>query len=128
MIKGDLSNELATKVAIRFEAVIYNFGKVNKEGEAFVESCMNKGFNVLLVTLLPERKAMAWCYKWCVPYTQLVQASSTLEIPEILHYHHVVAYFDTDERLLAEVAMRGNPQIEAMKWEQTGGFSPQPSY
>ena len=118
MRHGNLSNEIATKVAIRAEAVIYNFGQLNNEGKAFAESCVNKGFNLVLITMLPERKIRAWCYKWAVPYTYVIQADSTLEIPEILFQHRVAAYFDVDDRLLAEVSLRGNPQIEAIKWKQ----------
>jgi hypothetical protein len=118
MRSGNLDNRLAIKIGIRAEAVIFNFGALNKPGKAFAEASVAKGFNVLLVTLLEERKIQALCYKWAVPYTQCVQASSNLEIPEILLAHGVVAYADTDERLLSEISMRGNPRIEAIKWTQ----------
>lgn len=114
---GDLSSEAAPKVAVRLEAVVYNFGKVNLEGKAFLESTADKGFNVLLLTLLDFRKMMAWCYKWGIPYTQIIEADSTLEIPDLLKNHHVVAYFDTDDRLLSEVRFRCN-RTEAVQWQQ----------
>lgn len=120
MRSGDLSNELGYIVGIRYEAVLYNFGKVNQPGKAFLENLFQTSCNIYLLTLLDERKAKAWCYKWGCPYTQLIQAESLLEIPEICVANKMLAYYDTDDRVLEAVRARGNPRTEAIKWNQDG--------
>lgn len=115
---GNLSNELAHAVGVRFEHVIYNFGEVNKPGKAFCENLLQQHCNLYLVSLLPERKVRAWCYKWGVMYTNILAADSTLEIPPLCQAHHMLAYFDTDDRVLQAVRERGSPRVEARKWTQ----------
>lgn len=120
---GNLSNELAHSIGVRFEHIVYNFGKVNQPGKALCEDLLQKDCNLYFFTLLPERKVKSWCYKWGVMYTNVIKADSTLEIPELCRAHVLLAYFDTDDRLLQAVRERGNPPIDAIKWEQPLGFT-----
>lgn len=115
---GELSNELGTTLGIRFENVVYDFGKVNQPGKAFLEHLQSTNINVYLVTLLEERKAHAWCYKWGIVYQRVIQADSTLEIPDIAVANKFLVYYDTDDRILEAVSARGNPQTKAVKWQQ----------
>lgn len=119
MLNGDLSNNIGQVVAVKFEAVVYNFGKVNKPGKAYLEDLLYQGDkNILLITQMPERKVMAWCYKWAVPYSNVIQVDSVLEIPEITLAHHVSIYYDTDDRVLEQVRSRGKTRTLAIQWTQ----------
>lgn len=118
MDRGDLSNDLAPAVGVRFEHVLYNFGKVNEPGKAYVESLLRRDINLYLYTTLPDRKVRAWCYHWGVLYTRVISAESTLEIPELCRAHKLMLYVDTDDHILQAVSERGNPQIQIKKWEQ----------
>lgn len=117
---GELGTALAPCIAVRLENVVYNFGKVNQPGKAFLEDLVHKGINVYLITLNDERKMKAWCYKWHIPYTQLWQLDSVFEIPEWTVAHSLAAYYDTDDRVLEAVSSRGREQVYAQKWEQSG--------
>lgn len=121
MKHGDLSNEMAPVIGLRFENIVYNFGKVNGPGKALCEGLLSRDCNLYLFSTLPERKVASWCYKWGLGYTRIIEAAGPLEIPELCINHHLTVYYDTDERLLAEVSMRGNPQIRTIKWEQPLG-------
>lgn len=118
MRSGNLSNELAHVIGVRFENVIYNYGKVNQPGKAFCEDLLQKNCNLYFVTTLHQNKVRSWCFKWGVGYTNILVADSLLEIPELCRAHHMLAYFDTDDRLLQSVRDRGTPRIEAIKWSQ----------
>lgn len=120
---GQLSNKLAPGVGIFFEQVVYNFGKLNEPGKAFLEHLISIDCNIYLFTLLSHRKVAAWCFKWAVPYTGIIEADSILELPQLSQAHHLSVFFATDDRLLEAVRSRGNPQIEAKKWEQNEQYS-----
>lgn len=115
---GNLSNRSARGVGIRFEHVLYDHGKVNQPGRAFIESLVAQGLNIYLLTLNDERKSKAWCVRHNIAYTYLFQCDSTLEIAEVAQEHGLLAYYDTDDRVLEAVASRGREQIHAQKWQQ----------
>lgn len=119
---GELSNYTAPAVGVRFEWIIYNAGKLNQPGKAFMESLMSKEVNAYIFTMLGERKAMAFCYKWHVPYSTIFGCESTLEIAELCVAHKMLVYYDTDDRLLELVAGRGTVQTSTIKWEQPVGY------
>jgi hypothetical protein len=120
MLGGDLSKIKAPVVGIRFEHILYNFGKPNQPGRAFVEDLMfNRECNVYLFTCLPERKAKAWCLKWNVPYTEVFGAETVYELVDLAVAHELMAYYDTDDRVLEAVSSRGKQQTATTKWEQT---------
>ena len=118
MEKGNLSNTLARPVGVRFEAVVYNFGKVNPPGKALCERLLTQDCNLYLYSSLFERKVKAVCYKWSIPYSRVYGDLSPLEIPELVWAHKLVLYIDTDDRLLQGISERGNPQVETKKWTQ----------
>lgn len=118
MRTGNLSNEVAKGVGIRFENVLYDFGKANQPGKAFVENLVTKGLNIYLLTLNDERKSKAWCWRHAVAYTQLFQCESTMEIADVVQAHGLLAYYDTDDRVLEAVASRGKQQVYTQKWQQ----------
>lgn len=115
---GNLSNETARGVGVRFEHVLYDFGKVNPPGRAFIEKLVAQGLNIYLLTLNDERKSKAWCVRHNIAYTHLFQCESTLEIAEVAQEHGLLAYYDTDDRVLEAVASRGKEQVYAQKWQQ----------
>lgn len=119
MRAGDLSANAAPAVGVRFENVLYNFGKVNTPGKAFVEDLLQKDVNIFLLTLMDERKVRAWCYKWNIPYTQVFQAESKFELIDIAIAHKLVVLYDTDERVLEMASARGKHQMATVRWEQT---------
>lgn len=117
---GDLTSQLAPAVGVIFEEIVRDFttGKPNPPGKAFLESLVNKNFNIYLLTLMDERKTRAFCFKWAIPYTNVIQCDSVLEVPEVCWAHHLSVFYSTNERLLESVRSRGNPRCEAKKWEQ----------
>lgn len=116
---GTLSNQVAPGVGVRFEHCVYNYGKINQPGRAFLDKLLNIDCNIYLITMLGERKVKSICYKWGLPYTYVLQADSTLEISELCRAHHLQIYYDTDDRVLEAVSARGNPKTEAQKWIQS---------
>jgi hypothetical protein len=118
MRAGNLSSETAGGIGIRFEHVLYDFGKVNQPGRAFAENMVVKGLNIFLFTLNDERKSKAWCLKHNIPYTYLFECDSVLEIAEIVQAHGLLAFYDTDDRALEAITSRGRQRVHAQKWQQ----------
>ena len=124
---GDLDNSIAPAVAFRFENVIYLYGQIDQGARAALEYNMfQRDCNVYILTLMSQRKVMAKCLKWAVPYTRVIQVDSALEIPEICKVHRILEYYDRDEKILENVGTTGF-QTKATKWTSPGDFSPNSS-
>lgn len=114
---GDLSNEVAPAVGIRFEHVIRTGdGKLNRSAKAFLETLLRMDSNVYIITTGPERKAMSFLFKWAVPYTRVIEAESLIEIPLICNEHALLTYYDVDNDILQNVRARGKERTKAALW------------
>lgn len=117
MRHGDLSNELAPAIGIRFEGVIKTEeGKLNKAAKAFLSSRSLQDINTYIITTGARRSALAFCVKWHIPYTDIIQADSTLEVPDIVREHDMIQYWDTDNLILQNVNSRGSGRVEVKQW------------
>ena len=125
MKHGDISAASAPIVGVRFEAIVRNFtnNTPNQKGVAYLESLLNLDCSILLLTLMDRRKALAFCYKWNVPYQKLVQIDSVLEIPQLLQAHKAQIYWDTNSKVIENVRSSGPIQINAKLWEESLGHS-----
>lgn len=127
MRAGDLDNTAAPAVGFRFEEVVYLYGKIDAGARAQLEyNLFTRDYNVYLISLLPERKVAAKCFKWNVPYTRVIHVDSLLEIPEVCKAHRMLEYFDRDEKVLENVGMTGF-QTKGTKWTSPEDFSPSSS-
>lgn len=100
---GDLSNELAPYVGIRFERVIKTEeGLLNRAAKAYIEKILRTDVNLVVITN-DRRKALAFLTKWHVPYTQVVQADSRFEIPRICAEWNLISYFDVEPDAIQDV-------------------------
>lgn len=120
MRQGDLSQDLAPAVGFRFERLIRTEqGKLNKAVKGFIQNVLGRlDSNVYIITTEDERKAIAFCVKWGVPYTRVIQADSLLEIPDICIENHLVSYYDYDTHVLQNVRARGKERTDAIQWTQ----------
>lgn len=118
MRAGDISNEVAPAVGIRFERVIRTEeGKLNRAAKAWIQAIIGElDCNVYIITTADERKARSFLYKWNVPYTRVIEAVSTLEIPDITRENELLTYHDIDLDILQNVRARGAKQTEAKQW------------
>lgn len=116
---GDLSNEIAPAIAMRFERVIKTEeGKLNKAAKAYLQTIHRIDVNVYIITTGPERKAIAFLMKWGVPYFRVIECTSTLEIADVCREMDVLTYYDYDVELLNNINSRGHGKIEAKQWTQ----------
>lgn len=114
---GDLSNEVAPTLAIRFERVLRTEeGKLNRSAKAYLQSLRNIDINVVIITTKDSRKAAAFCYKWGIPYQRIVECDSTLEIPQVCREMDVLTYYDFDIEILQNVNSRGHGKIDVREW------------
>lgn len=117
---GDLSNELAPIVGMRFEGVVKTGGgKLNRAAKAFAQNLvMNAGYNIYIITTGNHRKALMFCVKWGFPWTQVLEADSVLEIPDICIENELRSYYDVDDQVLSNVRGRGKERVQAEQWTQ----------
>lgn len=114
---GNLSNELAATVGIRFERLVKTEeGKLNKDLKGYLQAVMKLDINVYVITTGAPRKAMAFMTKWQVPYNQVVAADSTLEIPDIVRENDMVSYYDVDTHIVQNINSRGNVKTKGVLW------------
>lgn len=117
MLNGDIGNELAPSVGCRFERVIRTEeGKLNRSAKAYLETIGRTISNVYLITTGDRRKCMAFCIKWAVPYFQVIECQSTLEIADVVREHDMLYYYDMDVPVLQNVNSRGAGKVEAKLW------------
>lgn len=117
MRHGNISNELAPSVGMRFERVIKTEeGKLNRAAKAFLSSKALADINTYIITTGEYRKALAFCVKWHIPYTAIIKADSTLEVPDIVREHDMVQYWDTDINILQNVNSRGSGKVDVNQW------------
>lgn len=108
MLRGDLTNEPAPGVGIRFERVVKTEeGKLNNSVKSHLQYIVrNVDANIYIITTENSRKAAAFCVKWGVPYRQIVEAVSDLEIPDICNHMELLQYYDLDQRVVQNVNSR----------------------
>ena len=121
---GDLDNHNAPVIGFRFENVVYLSGSIDRGARAQLEQSMfTRDCNVYIITTMSQRKVQALCFKWAVPYTQVIQADSVLEIPELCRVHRMLEYYDRDAKVLENVGVTGF-QTKAIKWTSSEDVSP----
>lgn len=115
---GDLSNEVAPTIGMRFERVLRTEeGRLNRSAKAYLESLSRGlGVNVCILTTGDHRKARAFCYKWSIPYNEIVECESTLEIPDVCREKDLLTYYDYDVHILQNVNSRGYGKVDAKQW------------
>lgn len=116
---GDLSNELAATVGMRFERVIKTEeGKLNRSAKAYLQSINRLDVNVVIITTGPVRLAASFCLKWGVPYFRIIPAESPLEVPDIVREMDMINYYDIDRDILQNVNSRGGGKVQVKQWTQ----------
>lgn len=118
MRNGDLSNEIAPSMGLRFEGCIKTAeGKLNKTAKAYLGQLgRNVDVNIIVITTGDRRKALSFLVKWTVPYTRVVQADSLLEIPDIVRENDMIEYWDMDREIVQNVNSRGSGKINSKLW------------
>lgn len=112
---GDLSNEPARGIGFRFEGVLKAEQKLNKAAKAYLESVGSLNVNRIIITLEEARKAMAFCYKWSIPYYKVIQVESEFEIVEVCNEHKLLYYYDADRSVVENVNIRSRG-VKAVQW------------
>lgn len=113
---GDLSNEVAPGVGMRFERCIKTVeGRLNRSAKAYLESLGHIDVNIYIITTGDYRKALAFCVKWAIPCLRVIKADSLLEIPDICNENHLLTYYDMDVNVLQNVRARSRG-VEAKAW------------
>jgi hypothetical protein len=115
---GDIDNDLAPGVGIRFEGIIKSAeGKLNQTARGYLVGITRTvDCNVYIITTQSERLAAAFCLKWGVPYHRIIPAVSELEIPDICRAMELLTYYDVDQRVLTNINARGSGKIKAELW------------
>lgn len=115
---GDLSNESAPGMGVRFEKVIKTEeGKLNKSLKGYLQYVTRSvDVNIFVITTNDRRRALAFLTKWGVPYNEVIEADSSLEIPDIVRENNLLTYFDLDKELLSNIKARGNEKVRAELW------------
>lgn len=105
---GDLSADPAPGIGVRFELVLKTQeGRLNRAGKSFLfDLWRDLDINVYIYTTGDRRKAMAFCLKWGIPYTQVIDVETTLEIPLLCMEAQLSTYYDADKDILANVTAR----------------------
>lgn len=113
---GDLSNQLAPYVGIRFERIIKtDEGQLNRSAKAYMERILGKEVNLVVISN-DKRKALAFLTKWHIPYTQVLQADSRFEIPRLCQEWKLISYFDVDPDTIQDVNSLSRETV-AQLWE-----------
>lgn len=115
---GDLSNEPATSVGIRFERVIKTSeGKLNRSAKAHMEHMSGSiDVNIYVYTTGDRRTAMAFLVKWGVPYRDVIGVDSDLELAEVVREMDLMTYYDIDRNVLQNINSRGTGRIDTQEW------------
>lgn len=115
---GDLSNEPALKVGVRFEEILRRErdGALNRTGKAFLEQLGNLDTQTVVLTTGDERKAQAFCYKWGISYSHVQAVDSILDLENVCRELGMVTYYDTDKELLQRIRSRGKQPLETILW------------
>lgn len=118
MFKGDLDNQLAQGIGVRFEECIKRQdGSLDRSMKASMLTWMrNIDANIYVITTGNERKAAAFCLKWGVPYSKVIPVDSTLEIPDVVREMDMRSYWDQDKSILQNVNTRGHGKIRVEQW------------
>lgn len=118
MRNGDLTNEVAPGIAIRFERVIKTEeGKLNMDAKGFINVLMGRlDVNVYVITTGNRRKAQAFLQKWGVPHTSVIEVETYYEIADVCRENDYLTYYDIDKDALYSVKSRGTAKIEAKQW------------
>lgn len=105
---GDISNEPAPAIGIRFEEIIRrgDDGKLNRTGKAFCERLVGRDVALVLFTTGTTRKAQAYSYKWGVPYNGICAVDSVLELVQVCIEQKLIQYWDTDKDILSKINAR----------------------
>lgn len=119
VFKGDITNDPAPGFGIRFErAIKTEEGHLNRSVKRYLHHVARSiDANIYLITTENPRKAAAFCVKWGVPYRQIVEAASDLEIPDICNEMELVQYYDLDQRVVQNVNSRSRG-CKAELWTQ----------
>lgn len=118
MRNGDLSDEIAPGIGLRFEGIVKTEeGKLNRSAKAYLQSIARLDVNVYLITTGDPRRCMAFCVKWGVLGYKVINVTSTLEIPDVVREMGLLTYYDIDDNILANVRSRGQNRVEALRWE-----------
>lgn len=115
---GDLSNDLAPIVGFRFEKVIKKSdGKLNKQVKSYMQDVLLKtGCNLYILTTGDRKKALSFCVKYNIPWTQVIEIDSVLEIPEVCIENKMIVYYDNDGEVVYNVNSRGKERVTAQAW------------
>lgn len=114
---GDLSNELAPPTGIRFERLIKTEeGKLNRPLKGFIQNIARLDTNILIITTGNERLAVSFLVKWGIPYGRVIEAVSTLEIPDIVNETGMLTYYDIDVDVIQNVNSRARKGVRAQQW------------
>lgn len=115
---GDLSNEVAPAMGIRFERVVKTEeGRLNKALKGYLQSLSRSvDVNVYIISTTERRKALSFLLKWAVPYNEVIHADSLIEIPDIVREHNMLTYYDLDRNVVQNVNSRGSGKIDAKLW------------
>lgn len=119
MKHGDLSNEIAPGVGIRFENIIKTEeGVLNKAAKSYLEVLSGVDVMIYVLTTGEERKTMAFLYKWAVPYNKVLAVDSLFEIADVCREQKFISYYDVDRDVLHNVRSRGQQRTAAEYWDQ----------
>lgn len=117
MLHGELSNETAPGVGMRFERVIKTEeGKLNRSAKAYLQSINRLDVNLYIITTGDRRKVLAFLVKWGVPYYEVVSADSLFEIADICRELELLTYYDVDKDVLHNVGKRGKIPTKGELW------------
>lgn len=115
---GDISNEPAPAMGIRFERVIKtDEGKLNRAAKAYLERLASMDLTIYIITTGDKRKCLSFLVKWGVVYNNVVEADSLLEISDIARENQFITYYDVDTDVLHNVRSRGQNRTAAELWE-----------
>lgn len=114
---GDISNERAAGMGIRFELIVRGQdGSLNKQGKGFLERLASSEFNIYVITTGDKRKTLAYLAKWNVPYNYVLDAETLFEIADLCIEHKLIQYYDTDTHVVSNVISRGKQRTEGVLW------------
>lgn len=114
---GDISNEPAPTVGIRFERIIKtDEGKLNMKAKGYLQSIWRLDINIAVITTGDERKALSFLSKWGVPYNRIIRAIAPYEVADVVRANDMVEYYDVDKDVLQNVISRGGRKVSVKEW------------
>lgn len=121
---GDLSNEIAPGIGIRFERIIKTEeGRLNKKAKGFLEDLASVEYNVYIITTGDRRKCLQFLTKWRIPYSDVFAAETDYEVADIVREHDMLTYWDIDREMLNSVNSRGPGNIKVEQWTLVSDIS-----